>query len=90
MVKVTAMQKVRTISDMVVAQLKQPVTASACSLLVNGKPADLDLPIRFANITPSVKLELKTGTLCICKDVTVLRLSVAGTSSEMILVTETS
>lgn len=60
-VKITAMQKVQSIVDMVLAQLSQGPPISACSLLVNGKPADLDLPFRLANIGPQAKIELKTG-----------------------------
>ena len=60
-VKATAMQKLQVLLDQVQAQLKRSPSNSDGQLLVNGSPADLTLPIRFANLPSNAKLEVKYG-----------------------------
>lgn len=62
--KITPMQKLQVLLEQVIAQIKAPPNLSSCQLLINGKQADLNMPLRYANLPPNAKLEVTTGQYC--------------------------
>ena len=61
-VKATPMQKLQVLADQVIIQSKSKAEVTDIQLLVNGTAADLNLPLRFANLPSTAKLELRTGS----------------------------
>ena len=45
----------------VCAKQKRPLNPAEHALVLNGKAQDLTTPVRFLNLPPSAKLELKVG-----------------------------
>lgn len=60
-VKAAPMQKLQVLVDQVHSQLKPRPSHFDGKLMVNGAEADLSLPLRFANLTPTARLEVKSG-----------------------------
>lgn len=62
-VKAGPMLPVRAILEQACQQLKPPVDAASCKLMLGKVALSLDEPIRFANIPSGAQLVLHTGAL---------------------------
>ena len=67
--KLTPMQKLSQILDIVGEQIQQKLDPTACKLIYNKKPLDLSLPVRFANLPSGSTLELHSGGSLLLFDV---------------------
>ena len=59
--RITPAQKLQALVEQVVSQLHPAPQLADCSLLVNGKPADMSSSLRMANLPSNAKLEVITG-----------------------------
>lgn len=57
------MEKLQVLVEQVCRQAKCEPGSFNGQLYINGSKADLDLPVRLANIPSSAKIEVKTGAL---------------------------